>query len=190
MEELIYKSMFKGTKELKESKTQKLSKIVESLKDLKKKLREEDDDLSVSTADVTDTTEEKPIDNAAGIASIIDKVEDLVVDAIQTLGVTSDTTTELISTAGALENAKNEEQMIASIDASAKEADGIQEDFGQDAGSGYMGGMNTDMNDLDDEEIFADDDDEYGLDEFDNEEDYGMYEKYVKKFNRQKPTKK
>ena len=110
-DELLYTSVFKEKKELSESKQAQLFTIMESLRDMSKTLKEADEA------------------NPNAIATIITKVEDLVVNAIKTLGVTSDTTSELIGTAGTLESLADEEAMIQAIDSSAVEADQIQEEF-------------------------------------------------------------
>lgn len=112
-DELVYKSIFKGKKELTESKQEQLFTIMESLRDMNKALKEADSEDA----------------NPNAIGDIVNKVEDLVVAAIKTLGVTSDTTSELIGTAGTLEDLADEEEMIQAIDASAIAADEIQEGF-------------------------------------------------------------
>ena len=101
----IYKSIFKNKKALQESKQKQLKTIVEQLNVLKKKLREEDEDIM----DVS--TEETEL-NPAAISDIIDKVEDLVISAVETLGATDEVTSELIATAGSLEAMEDEEDNI------------------------------------------------------------------------------
>lgn len=120
-----YKSRYKGNQGLKENRQKKLLSIVESLKKCKRKLKEEDGE---GVEDLTDT-DLKDTANPDAIAKIIDDVEGLVINAIQTLGATDSVTTELIGTAGTLETLQDEEEMIADIDASAKEAYVIQEEF-------------------------------------------------------------
>ena len=110
-DELLYKSVFKGKSELNESKQAQLFTIMESLREVSKSLKEADEA------------------NPNAIATIVTKVEDLVVNAIKTLGVTSDTTSELIGTAATLTDLADEEAMIQAIDDSAIEADSIQEEF-------------------------------------------------------------
>ena len=154
-DDMIYRSIFKGKADLKENRQKQLKSIVESLRVLKGKLREEDGDLLDVSTDVDTATPE-------AIADIIGKVEDLVVDAITTLGATDEVTSELIGTAGSLESMKDEEEMIAAIDASAEEADDIQEGFDPmyDSMGGYLEDEYEDEM-LIDEPMMMDYDDDY-----------------------------
>jgi hypothetical protein len=176
--QLIYKSIFKGKRGLQENKSKKLYKIVESLRQLKSKLREEEDELAVSTA--TDETVEA---NPDAIADIIDKVEDLVVDAIDTLGATDDVTSELINTVGTLEASKEEENIVAEIEQMSQEADEIQEDFDPvydpDGNIINVSPEDTMMGN-------AIIDDEYAVDEFSSMEDAGVYESFSRRRGREK----
>lgn len=195
-----YKSRYKGNQGLKENRQKKLLSIVESLKKCKRKLKEEDGE---GVEDLTDT-DLKDTANPDAIAKIIDDVEGLVINAIQTLGATDSVTTELIGTAGTLETLQDEEEMIADIDASAKEAYVIQEEF--EPVYDPMGNIiNYSQEDSLIDDSFGDDDDfsdevydnefddsyEDGLmvdndfdmmDDFSDEDEYGnVYESYSKR---------
>jgi len=163
--DMVYKSIFKQKEAVKESKSKKLFQIRESLNLLKRKLREEGEEDIVGESDEL---------NPEGIASIIDKVEDLVVDAINTLGATDPVTSELIDTVSTLEVAEDEAEMMAAIDASAQEAEAIQEDFEPVYDS--MGNIVNEVieDDFVDDEMLLDDG--IGYDDFDDEDDLGYYE--------------
>jgi len=195
----MYKSMYKGKQGLRENKQKQLFKIIESLRILKKKLREEDGDTEDLTGAVDTATEDTASPEA--IAKIIDDVEGLVINAIETLGATNDVTTELIGTAGTLETLQDEEEMMAAIDASAKEAESIQEEFEPvyDAQGNIVNyspeNMDNDDFDMDDDlddfsdnpyedDLLIDDDfgvDDYSMDDFSDEDDYRAYESFSKK---------
>lgn len=87
----IYQSIYKPKKKV-DPRIEKLNSIKESLKQLKKQLRE-DDNISL------DDTQ----DQSVSVETVIDKVEDALIDAIKTLGATNEITSQLIDTVGKIE---------------------------------------------------------------------------------------
>ena len=175
MEKLIYKSMYKNKgKAFKEDQTKKLFKIREELKQIKSSLREQEDEA-----------------NPEAVESIIDKIEDLVVSAVQTLGATDEVTQELIATAEVLEDIADEEQMIKDIEELSNEADEIQESLEEDFEPIYDLEGNvinySPEDDMYDDEMYLDDD-IYGDGMLSDE--LGYYEKYDRKSKKVKKFRK
>ena len=172
MEKLIYKSMYKNKgRAFKEDQTKKLFKIREELKQIKSTLKEQEDEA-----------------NPEAVEAIIDKVEDLVVSAVQTLGATDEVTQELIATTEVLEDIADEEQMIKDIEELSDEADEIQESLEEDFEPVYdLEGNVINYNpedDIYDDEMYLDDDD------FIDDDEIGYYEKYDRKSKKVKKFRK
>ena len=130
--EKAYKSIF-NKKEEKTSKIHQLASIQESLRKIRRQMKE--DGENVATPD------------------LVDEIEQALISAIKTLGATNEITADLISTVGKVEGASKSEGEVQ--EASEMSSDSIESGYNDENNQN----MNTDMNE-EDEEIIASDKEE------------------------------
>jgi len=128
-----YKSIF-SKKEEKTSKIHQLASIQESLRKIRRQMKE--DGENVATPD------------------LVDEIEQALISAIKTLGATNEITADLISTVGKVEGASKSGGEEVAEDSSMS-SDSIESGYNDENNQN----MNTDMNE-EDEEIIASDKEE------------------------------
>ena len=131
--EKLYKSIF-SKKEEKTSKIHQLASIQESLRKIRKQMKEDGENVA-------------PDD-------LVDQIENALISAIKTLGATNEITADLISTVGKVEGASKSGGEEVAEDSSMS-SDSIEAGYNDENNQN----MNTDMNE-EDEEIIASDKEE------------------------------
>ena len=131
--EKAYKSIF-NKKEEKTSKIHQLASIQESLRKIRKQMKEDGENVA-------------PED-------LVDQIENALISAIKTLGATNEITADLISTVGKVEGASKSGGEEVTEDSSMS-SDSIESGYNDENNQN----MNTDMNE-EDEEIIASDKEE------------------------------
>jgi len=131
--EKLYKSIF-SKKEEKTSKIHQLASIQESLREIRKQMKEDGENVA-------------PDD-------LVDQIENALISAIKTLGATNEITADLISTVGKVEGASKSGGEEVTEDSSMS-SDSIESGYNDENNQN----MNTDMNE-EDEEIVASDKEE------------------------------
>jgi len=131
--EKAYKSIF-SKKEEKTSKIHQLASIQESLRKIRKQMKEDGENVA-------------PDD-------LVDQIENALISAIKTLGATNEITADLISTVGKVEGASKSGGEEVAEDSSMS-SDSIEAGYNDENNQN----MNTDMNE-EDEEIIASDKEE------------------------------